>query len=103
MAEWVPTAPPPAKKSKLEKELGFDIDSSFGQTVAKSGGKRIRRANMKFSETVFTGEEDPTSKVGEEPNNMANPVANLEEDQPNPAQLQSSPLTHLGSALTLTP
>ena len=44
MAEWVPTAPPPAKKSKLEKELGFDIDSSFGQTVAMSGGKRTRRA-----------------------------------------------------------
>ena len=44
VAEWVPTAPPPAKKSKLEKELGFDIDSSFGQTVAMSGGKRTRRA-----------------------------------------------------------
>jgi hypothetical protein len=65
----------------LENELGFDTDSSF----------------LKYSETEFTGKEDPTSKVGEEPNNMANPVPNLEEDQPNPAQLQSSPLTHLGS------
>ena len=44
MLEWDPTAPPPAKKSKLEKELMFDIDYSFGQTVAMSGGKRTRRA-----------------------------------------------------------
>eukprot|EP00090_Calanus_glacialis_P029323 TRINITY_DN4706_c0_g1_i1.p1 TRINITY_DN4706_c0_g1~~TRINITY_DN4706_c0_g1_i1.p1 ORF type:complete len:1694 (-),score=649.76 TRINITY_DN4706_c0_g1_i1:268-5349(-) len=101
VVEWVPTAPPPAKKSKLEKELGFDIDSSFGQTVAMSGGKRTRRANMKYSETEFTGEEDPTSKVGEEPN-MANPVHNLEQDQPNPAPVQPSytARTHLGSAQT---
>jgi hypothetical protein len=35
----------------LEKELGFDIDYSFGETEAMSGGKRTRRANMKYSET----------------------------------------------------
>ena len=77
VVEWVPTVSPPAKKSKVEKELGFDIDSSFvGRTVTMSGGKKTRRANMKYSETEFTGEEDPTSKVGEEPN-MANPAPNL--------------------------
>jgi len=59
VVEWVPTAPPPAKKSKLEKELGFDVDSSFGQTVALSGGKRTRRANTKYSEDdVDKGSED---------------------------------------------
>jgi len=101
VVEWVPTAPPPAKKSKLEKELGFDIDSSFGQTVAMSGGKRTRRANMKYSETEFTGEEDQASKVGEEPI-LTNPVHNLEQDQPNPAPVQPSNTvrTHLGSAQT---
>ena len=106
VVEWVPIVPP-AKKSKVEKELGFDIDSSFvGQTVAMSGGKKTRRANMKFSETEFTGEEDPTSKVGEEPNMAANPVPNLEQDQPNPSSspaLQHCEDTHacrMGSAQT---
>ena len=76
----------------MEKELGFDIESSFGQTVAMSGGKRTRRANMKYSETEFTGEEDPTSKDGEEPNIATNPVPNLEQDQPIPATVQ--PIQH---------
>jgi hypothetical protein len=44
---------------------------------------------MKYSETEFTGEEDPTSKVGEEPN-MANPAPNLEQYQPDPAPVQPS-------------
>ena len=81
----------PAKKSKVEKELGFDIDSSFGQTVAMSGGKRTMRANMKYSETEFTGGEDPTSKDGEEPNMAANPDPTW--GKTSRTQLQFSPPT----------
>jgi len=106
VVEWVPTAAPPAKKSKLEKELGFDVDSSFGQTVALSGGKRTRRANTKYSEAEFSGEEIPVDKAGVDPNTTmaaeASTMEVAEQDQPNPAPVQPSNTvrTHLGSAQT---
>jgi len=96
VVEWVPTAPPPAKKTKLEKELGFDVDSSFGQTVAMSGGKRTRRANRKYSESEYSGEDVTAAKTGTEP---------TDQDQPNPApviptQPSTTVRTHLGSSQT---
>jgi len=109
VVEWVPTGPPMAKKSKLEKQLGFDMDSSFGQTVALSGGKRTRRANMKYSDTDFTSEEDPSIKQGLEINSsLANfgssavDQPNHEQDLPNPAPAQPfhTVRTHKGSAQT---
>eukprot|EP00092_Neocalanus_flemingeri_P083525 GFUD01104848.1.p1 GENE.GFUD01104848.1~~GFUD01104848.1.p1 ORF type:complete len:1707 (+),score=593.92 GFUD01104848.1:349-5469(+) len=108
VVEWVPTGPPQAKKSKLEKQLGFDMDSSFGQTVAMSGSKRTRRANMKYSDTEFTSEEDPASKASLLETNLAPApsnaptVSNLEQEQPNAASIQPSNKvrTHLGSSQT---
>jgi len=108
VVEWVPTAPPPAKKTKLEKELGFDVDSSFGQTVALSGGKRTRRANRKYSESDYGGEEATCSKPTQEQNSAVNaqePTTDtMEQDQPNPAPPPTQPSTtvrtHLGSAQT---
>jgi len=104
VVEWVPTAPPPAKKTKLEKELGFDVDSSFGQTVALSGGKRTRRANRKYSESEFSGEEAPVS-ISKAPEAQTETFEakemKMEEDEPNPAPTPSVVVrTHLGSAQT---
>jgi len=107
VVEWVPTAPPPAKKSKLEKELGFDVDSSFGQTVALSGGKRTRRANRKYSESEYSGEEATSFKTAQEQSNVLTaevPTTDtMEQDQPNPpppTQPSTTVRTHLGSSQT---
>jgi hypothetical protein len=82
--------PPPANRSKLEIELGFDIDSIFGETVAMFGVKRTSRAIMKYISTELTGEEDPASKVGVVELDMATLVPNMDQDQPNPAPVQPS-------------
>jgi len=63
VVEWVPNAPPSSKKTRLEKELGFDNDSSFGMTVANSGGKRRRRANKRYSEEFTSECETPQEQM----------------------------------------
>merc|ERR1712123_525987 len=106
ISDYIQNKQTKSKKSKLEKELGFDVESSFGQTVALSGGKRTRRANTKYIEAEFSGEEIPVDKAGVDPNTTmaaeASTMEVAEKDQPNPAPVQPSNTvrTHLGSAQT---
>ena len=59
VVDWVPDAQPEAKRSKLEKQLGFDFDSSFGCSINSTEGRRARRSNMRYSD-VSTASEDDT-------------------------------------------
>lgn len=58
VVDWVPDEQPQTKRSKLEKQLGFDFDSSFGCSLNVSEGRRPRRSNMKYSDTSFTSEDE---------------------------------------------
>jgi len=62
VVDWVPAPQPAAKRSKLEKQLGFDMDSSFGNTIIAQAGKRTRRSNVRYSDKDFTSDEPSTPK-----------------------------------------
>merc|ERR1712038_418060 len=49
VVDWVPQEQPAGKRSKIEKELGFDFDSSFGCSLSGAEGRRSRRSNTKLN------------------------------------------------------
>ena len=57
MVDWVPQEQTQVKRSKLEKQLGFDFDSSFGCSIGNTDGKRSRRSAAKFDTSVSSVEE----------------------------------------------
>merc|ERR1719300_1018806 len=63
VVDWVPDEQPLTKKSKIEKQLGFDFDSSFGCSLNTTEGRRSRRSNVKQGDTtdVSVTSEDETA------------------------------------------
>jgi len=57
VVDWVPQEQTQVKRSKLEKQLGFDFDSSFGCSIGNTDGKRSRRSAAKFDTSVSSVEE----------------------------------------------
>ena len=62
VVDWVPQEQPQVKRSKLEKQLGFDFDSSFGCSIGSTDGKRSRRSAVKFGDTSMSSGEEAGDK-----------------------------------------
>ena len=58
VVDWVPQEQPQVKRSKLEKQLGFDFDSSFGCSIGSTDGKRSRRSAVKLGDTSMSSGEE---------------------------------------------
>ena len=64
VVDWVPHEQPQVKRSKLEKQLGFDFDSSFGCSLTSTDGRRARRSTVKFGDTsTNSGEENSVDQI----------------------------------------
>ena len=104
VVDWVPDEQPLTKKSKIEKQLQFDFDSSFGCSINVNEGRRSRRSNMKYSDTSFTSEDDSakseTQEITKKPkrnskasivNSIETTVMKMETEPGDKEELQVSP------------
>jgi len=92
VVEWVPTGPQP-KKSKLEKQLGFDNDSAFGNVISNSGGRRNRRPNQRYCDGAQEEEEEEKTETVSSTPTCSVPSETL------PAPVPSTPVPVTNKAL----
>merc|ERR1719229_1725168 len=63
VVDWVPQEQPAGKRSKIEKELGFDFDSSFGCSINVGEARRSRRSNTKYRTSEQSSPATATATV----------------------------------------